>query len=432
MNERALRSVIVALDPAGAGGNGVTRQSRFDITVASEVMAILCLATDMGDLQRRLGNIVVGRSKATAAGDSQIVTAKDIGADGAMAALLRDALQPNIVQSLEGNLGFVHGGPFANIAHGCSTVLATKAAMAMGEYVVTEGGFGADLGAEKFLNIKCRKSGIAPSAAVVVATTRALKLHGGGDDAAAVAAGMPNLLRHCENLSKFGLPVVVAVNKFKTDTADELDAIKSGCAAAGMDAIESTHWAHGGAGAADLAQAVVDVVEAGPTTPKLDFLYPDSMPLKEKLETLAREIYRADGVAFSSQAATKLKRCVCPPPPTPNVCIERGPTLSPRLTHAPSASLASPSISAAHRYESQGFGNLPVCVAKTQYSFSDNPKLLNAPTGHTLHVADVRLCAGSEFVVALTGDIMTMPGLPRRPAAESIAVNGEGQITGLF
>jgi formate--tetrahydrofolate ligase len=315
MNERALRSVIVALDPAGAGGNGVTRQSRFDITVASEVMAILCLATDMGDLQRRLGNIVVGRSKATAAGDSQIVTAKDIGADGAMAALLRDALQPNIVQSLEGNLGFVHGGPFANIAHGCSTVLATKAAMAMGEYVVTEGGFGADLGAEKFLNIKCRKSGIAPSAAVVVATTRALKLHGGGDDAAAVAAGMPNLLRHCENLSKFGLPVVVAVNKFKTDTADELDAIKSGCAAAGIDAIESTHWAHGGAGAADLAQAVVDVVEAGPTTPKLDFLYPDSMPLKEKLETLAREIYRADGVAFSSQAATKLKRCVCPPPP---------------------------------------------------------------------------------------------------------------------
>jgi len=390
MNDRALRSVTV-----GMGGilNGYPRQDGYDITVASEVMAIFCLATDMEDLQRRLGNIIVGFNN-----EFQPVTCRELKADGAMAALLKDALAPNLVQTLENNLGFVHGGPFANIAHGCSTVLATKAALKMSDYVVTEGGFGADLGAEKFFNIKCRKAGLSPAATVCVATVRALKMHGGADpktltkeeNVEAVLKGMPNLERHVNNINKFGVPVVVAINKFPTDTDAEVKAVFDACEQLGVNAVVSDHWANGGMGAAELAQAVVNTIE----TQKADFklLYPDDMSLHDKINTIATEIYGADGIVVDVKAAKQLKK-----------------------------------------FAKMGFGHLPICMAKTQYSFSSDPKALGAPSGFTIPVNEVRLSAGAEFVVCLTGDVMTMPGLGRVPSAQKVYVSKEdGYIHGLF
>lgn len=391
MNDRALRSCTV-----GMGGilNGYPRQDGYDITVASEVMAIFCLATGIEDLQRRLGNIIIGYNN-----DFQPVTCRELKADGAMAALLKDAIAPNLVQTLENNLGFVHGGPFANIAHGCSTVLATKAALKMSDYVVTEGGFGADLGAEKFFNIKCRKAGISPAAAVCVATVRALKMHGGADaktltsveNVEAVTRGMPNLERHVSNIRKFGVPVVVAINKFPTDTDAEVKAVHEACEKMGVQAVMSDHWANGGVGGADLAAEVVNTIENGP---KADFklLYPDEMPLDEKIRTIATEIYGADGITIDTKAATQLKK-----------------------------------------FAKMGFGHLPVCMAKTQYSFSSDPKALGAPSGFEIPVREVRLSAGAEFVVALTGDVMTMPGLGRVPSAQKVHISkDDGYIHGLF
>ena len=388
MNDRALRDMVVGL---GGVSNGFARQSGFDITVASEVMAILCLATDLADLQRRLGDIIVAYRR-----DKTPVTARDLGADGAMVVLLKDALQPNLVQTLENTPAFVHGGPFANIAHGCNSVIATQTALGLAEYVVTEAGFGADLGAEKFLNIKCRQAGLAPDAVVIVATVRALKMNGGvakdalgSENVSALQAGCANLGRHVENVQSFGLPVVVAINHFTTDTAAEISAVQEFCASLGVRAILCRHWAEGSAGITDLAQEVVRIAESGQA--QFQPLYPSDLPLWDKIDTIARRIYRAGVV----QADPKL--------------------------HAQLA-----------EWERAGFGHLPICMAKTQYSFSTDPALRGAPDGHTVTVRELRLSAGAGFIVALCGEIMTMPGLPRNPAATSIRLNDQGQIEGLF
>jgi len=385
MNARALRDIVV-----GLGGNGQVREDGFDITVASEVMAIFCLASSLRDLEERIDRIVVARDFA-----KKNVTAHQIQAAGAMSVLLRDAIQPNLVQTLEHTPAFVHGGPFANIAHGCNSVIATRTALKLADYVVTEAGFGADLGAEKFFDIKCRQSGLTPSAAVIVATVRALKMHGGvgkndlaKENVEAVQAGMANLLRHIENVRKFGVPVTVAINHFTADTKAETAAIAEGCRTVGVHAHLCRHWADGGKGAQDLARDVVRLVEEpGIFKP----LYPVEMPLADKIRTIAREIYRAGDVSFAPEAMKKLKQ-----------------------------------------YETDGFGHLPICMAKTQYSFSADPDKRGAPTGHTLPVRDVRLSAGAGFVVAICGDIMTMPGLPREPAAYRIRIDADGQIEGLF
>jgi formate--tetrahydrofolate ligase len=388
MNDRALRGIVAGL---GGVANGFPREDGFDITVASEVMAIFCLARDLADLQDRLGRIIVGATR-----DGRAVTARDLKADGAMAALLRDALAPNLVQTLEGSPALVHGGPFANIAHGCNSVIATRLGLSLADVVVTEAGFGADLGAEKFLDIKCRSAGLAPAVCVVVGTIRALKMHGGvakadlgREDVAAVRRGVVNLVRHVENMQKFGLPVVVAVNRFATDTAEEFGAVQAAMARLGTEAVLCTHWADGAAGAADLGRAVLARLAAGEA--RFHPLYPDALPLAEKLRSIAREIYRAADVAIPASVMGRLKR-----------------------------------------FEDQGFGHVPVCIAKTQYSFSADPTLLGAPEGHVLPVREVRLSAGAGFVVAVCGEIMTMPGLPRRPAAEAIGLDAEGNIEGLF
>ena len=388
MNDRALRQMVAAL---GGPGNGQPRETGFDITVASEVMAILCLARDLEDLQRRLGEIVIGTRR-----DGRAVLARDLHADGAMAALLAQAVLPNLVQTLEHTPAFVHGGPFANIAHGCNSVAATRAALSLADIVVTEAGFGADLGAEKFFDIKCRQAGLRPDAAVLVATVRALKMNGGvaradldREDVAAVTRGCANLGRHLENLARFGVPAVVAINRFASDTEAELAAVRNHAAALGAEAHVCTHWAEGGHGALALARAVGDLASGG--TARFTPLYPDALPLLAKIETVAREIYRADGVVADARIRDQLAR-----------------------------------------WEGDGWGHLPVCIAKTQYSFSADPTRLGAPLGHSLPVREVRLAAGAGFVVAICGDIMTMPGLPRRPAAEAIHLNEAGEIEGLF
>ncbi len=388
MNDRQLRQVV---DGLGGRLNGVPREDGFDITVASEIMAILCLARDIPDLKEKLASIVVGYTT-----DDQPVTAGQLKAQGAMAALLKDAIQPNLVQTLEGTPAFVHGGPFANIAHGCNSISATRMALKLGDYVITEAGFGADLGAEKFLNIKCRKAGLRPDAVVIVATVRALKHHGGAakgalgeENLAALEAGLPNLLKHIENITgKFGLPAVVAINRFPTDTEAELQLVRERCAAAGANVALSEVWAKGGAGGEELAREVLRLVEE-PNHFRL--IYEDDMPLKAKIAAIVREIYNGDGVDFSPAASRELDKL-----------------------------------------EALGFGHLPVCMAKTQYSLSDDPHLLGWPSGFRVTVKNVRLAAGAGFVVVMTGDIMTMPGLPRVPAAEAIDVDENGRISGLF
>ena len=388
MNDRALRQII---DSLGGVANGFPREDGFDITVASEIMAILCLSTSLADLERRLSNIIVASTR----GDRQPVTAAQLKAAGAMTAVLKDAIKPNLVQTLENNPVFVHGGPFANIAHGCNSVLATRLGLKVADYVVTEAGFGADLGAEKFFDIKCRKAGLSPDLAVIVATVRALKFHGGvarkdlgPENVAAVTAGMANLERHIENIRKFGVPPVVAVNHFTADSEAEIAAIMDGCKALGVKAVLCKHWAQGSAGAEELAKVVVAAIDEG----KANFhtLYPDDMPLLKKIETIAFQIYHAGEVVPSKAAADRLAEL-----------------------------------------EKMGFGHLPVCIAKTQYSNSTDPELYGAPTGHVLPVREVRLSAGAEFVVAICGEIMTMPGLPRVPSAENIVVNADGMIIGL-
>lgn len=388
MNDRALRDIVASL---GGRSNGYPRETGFDITVASEVMAILCLADDLADLQARLGRIIVGYDRS---GDA--VTAADLKADGAMTVLLRDAMQPNLVQTLEHNPALVHGGPFANIAHGCNSVMATTTGLRLADYVVTEAGFGADLGAEKFLDIKCRKAGLTPDAVVIVATIRALKMNGGADrrdlareDVEALRKGSVNLARHVENIRRYGLPVVVAINRFASDSAAEIAALDDVCAAMGVTAVLCDHWAKGGAGAEDLAREVVALVEKGGGDFRL--LYPDDMPLWGKIQTIARNIYGADRAEASAQVLAQLTQ-----------------------------------------WQKAGFGDLPVCMAKTQYSFSADPALLGAPSGHVIPVREVRLAAGAGFIVAICGEIMTMPGLPSRPGAQSIHVNAEGQVEGLF
>ena len=388
MNDRALRSIVNSI---GGVSNGFTREDGFDITVASEVMAILCLANDFADLLERLGKIIIGYDR-----DLKPITCKEIGADGAMSALLRDALQPNLVQTLENNPAFIHGGPFANIAHGCNTVLATKTALKLADYVVTEAGFGADLGAEKFLNIKCRKANLNPSCAVVVATVRALKLHGnvepkklGEENIDAVKSGLPNLLRHLENLAKFNLPTVVAINKFPTDTQNEIDTVVKVCAENDVNAILCEHWAKGGEGAAALANEVVKIIDSN--NKKFNFLYSEDESIKVKIETICKEIYRAEKITFSPLAEKKLLEI-----------------------------------------EKLGFSHFPVCMAKTQYSFTTDANNKCAPFNHTVPIREIRLSAGAEFIVAIAGDIMTMPGLPKKPAAHDVGVNDKDQITGLF
>jgi formate--tetrahydrofolate ligase len=388
MNDRALRDIVTSL---GGVSNGFPRQSGFDITVASEVMAILCLALDIEDLQKRLGDIIVAYRR-----DRSPVYCRDIKADGAMTVLLSQAMQPNLVQTLENNPAFVHGGPFANIAHGCNSVVATTTALKLADYVVTEAGFGADLGAEKFMNIKCRKAGLAPSAVVLVATVRAMKMNGGiakadlgAENVAAVQAGCPNLGRHIENLKSFGVPVVVAVNHFVTDTDAEIKALQDYVAEQGSEAIVSQHWEHGSKGSEALAIRVAEIADA--EMANFAPIYPDEMPLLEKIETIAKRIYRADEVIADQKIVAQLKQ-----------------------------------------WEEQGYGHLPVCMAKTQYSFSTDPNLRGAPTGHSVPVREVRLSAGAGFIVAICGEIMTMPGLPRVPSAESIMLNDQGQIEGLF
>jgi len=388
MNDRALREIVCSL---GGVANGYPREAGFDITVASEVMAIFCLAKNLDDLKERLGNIIVGYTR-----DRKPVRARDLKAHGAMAALLKEAIAPNLVQTLEGTPAFIHGGPFANIAHGCNSVLATTTALKLADYVVTEAGFGADLGGEKFIDIKCRKAGLTPDCVVLVATIRALKMHGGvrkedlkSENLKALEAGMTNLQRHVENVKKFGLPVVVSINRFSADTDAEIALVKEKCKALGVEALMADHWALGGAGAADVAKAVVNVIDQGKS--KLKFLYSDDTPLFEKIETIAREIYRARNVTADKSVKDQLKT-----------------------------------------WEEMGYGKLPICVAKTQYSFSTNPDAKGAPADHTINVREVRLSAGAEFVVAICGEIMTMPGLPKVPAADSIDVNAQGQIVGLF
>ncbi|POF28887.1 formate--tetrahydrofolate ligase [Roseibium marinum] len=388
MNDRALRSVVCSL---GGVANGFPRESGFDITVASEIMAILCLATDLEDLQQRLGNIIVAYCR-----DRSAVTARDLEADGAMTVLLKEALQPNLVQTLENNPAFIHGGPFANIAHGCNSVTATATALKLADFVVTEAGFGADLGAEKFFDIKCRKAGLHPDAAVIVATVRALKMNGGvgkdslgSENVKAVTKGCANLGRHIENVKQFGVPAVVAINHFTADTEAEIQAVKDYCAELGVEAILATHWADGSAGTEALATRVAELAESG--IAQFAPLYDDTMPLFEKIETIARRIYRANEVLADKSVRDQLRR-----------------------------------------WEADGFGHLPVCMAKTQYSFSTDPQLRGAPIGHSVPVREVRLAAGAGFIVAVCGDIMTMPGLPRVPAANHIGLDDKGQIEGLF
>lgn len=387
MNDRALRDMVVSL---GGVSNGFPRQTGFDITVASEVMAILCLSRDLADLEKRLGDIIVAYTRA-----KKPVYARDLKADGAMTVLLKDAMQPNLVQTLENNPAFVHGGPFANIAHGCNSVIATTTALKLGEYVVTEAGFGADLGAEKFFDIKCRKAGLKPAAAVIVATVRAMKMNGGvakadlgAENVAAVQAGCPNLGRHIENVKGFGVPVVVAINHFFSDTEAEIQAVKDYVATLGATAILCRHWAKGSEGIEDLARKVVELAE-GPSN--FAPIYPDDMGLMAKIETIAKTIYRAAEVTADKSIRDQLKA-----------------------------------------WEAAGYGHLPVCMAKTQYSFTTDPTVRGAPTGHSIPVREVRLSAGAGFVVAICGEIMTMPGLPKVPSAEVIRLNAEGLIEGLF
>ncbi len=388
MNDRALRDIVVNL---GGVSNGFPRQTGFDITVASEVMAILCLSNDLEDLQKRLGDIVVAYTR-----EKKPIYCRDIKADGAMTVLLKDAMQPNLVQTLENNPAFVHGGPFANIAHGCNSVIATKTALKLGEYVVTEAGFGADLGAEKFFDIKCRKAGLKPAAAVIVATVRAMKMNGGvakadlgAENVDAVKKGCPNLGRHIANVKSFGVPVVVAINHFYSDTDAEVAAVKAYVAEQGAEAILCKHWAQGSAGIEDLAKKVVALAEGG--SANFAPLYPDEMPLFQKLQTIAKRIYHADDVIADKSIRDQLKA-----------------------------------------WEAAGYGNLPICVAKTQYSFTTDPTVRGAPTGHSVPVREVRLSAGAGFIVAICGEIMTMPGLPKVPSAEVIRLNDLGQVEGLF
>ncbi|GHE20658.1 formate--tetrahydrofolate ligase [Halomonas urumqiensis] len=388
MNDRALRDIVVGL---GGVGNGFTRQAGFDITVASEVMAILCLAKDLGDLERRLGDMIIAYRR-----DKTPIRCRDLKADGAMTVLLKDAMQPNLVQTLENNPALVHGGPFGNIAHGCNSLIATTTALKLGEYVVTEAGFGADLGAEKFFDIKCRKAGLHPAAAVIVATVRAMKMNGGvaredlaNEDVEAVENGCPNLGRHIANVKGFGVPVVVAINHFHGDTDAEIQAVREFVATQGAEAIVCTHWAEGGAGAEELAHKVAQLADSGASC--FAPLYPDDMPLFEKIETIARRIYHADEVLANTTVREQL-----------------------------------------HAWEAAGYGHLPICMAKTQYSFSTDPNLRGAPTHHSVPVREVRLSAGAGFVVVVCGEIMTMPGLPERPAAENIRLDEQGWVEGLF
>ena len=388
MNDRSLRQITTSL---GGVANGFPREGGFDITPASEVMAIFCLASSLADLRRRLGSITIGQTR-----NRKNVYASEIKADGPMTVLLNDALQPNLVQTLEHNPAFIHGGPFANIAHGCNTVMATKAALKMADYVVTEAGFGADLGAEKFFDIKCRKAGLKPDCVVLVATVRALKMHGGigKDDLAsenlgAVEKGLENLERHAENIRKFGVEAVVGINRFPTDTDDEIAVIVNACSKVGIKAVESYHWAHGSDGSVDLARAVVKTIDEG----KADFrvLYPDNLNLLKKIEVVAKEIYRANEVIVDQKIKNQL--------------ID---------------------------FEKDGFGHLPVCMAKTQYSFSTDPSLKGSPTGYNVPIREVRISSGAEFILVVCGAIMTMPGLPRVPAAEAIELDKNGLVQGLF
>jgi formate--tetrahydrofolate ligase len=388
MNDRALRQITSSL---GGVANGFPREDGFDIVVASEVMAIFCLATDLADLKRRLANIIVAQTRAR-----EPVRAGELKAAGAMAVLLKDAVAPNLVQTLENNPAFIHGGPFANIAHGCNSVIATKTALKLGDYVVTEAGFGADLGAEKFMDIKCRKAGLKPDAAVVVATVRALKMHGGvardqlrAENVAALEAGYANLGRHLENLKSFGVPTVVSVNRFSADTEAEHAKLKELCASHGAEAVIADHWANGGEGAAPLAEVVARLADSGQS--KFQVLYPDEMPLRDKIKTIAQKIYRAKDIACDAAVESRLAE------------LQKG-----------------------------GFGHFPVCMAKTQYSFSSDANAKGAPVDHILPVREIRLSAGAEFVVVICGEIMTMPGLPRVPAANSIDLTEDGRITGLF
>ncbi len=388
MNERALRTIT-----SGLGGfhNGVVREAGFDITVASEIMACFCLADDLEDLRKRIGNITIGYTR-----DQEPVRATALKAEGAMTALLRDALQPNLVQTLENNPALMHGGPFANIAHGCNSVIATKAALKLADYVVTEAGFGADLGAEKFLDIKCRKAGLRPDAVVLVATTKALKMHGGvpknklgKEDSNAVIRGCANLGRHIRNLGQFGVPITVAINHYVTDTEAEHLAIKNYCKEFDVECVVSSHWEHGGDGATDLAEQVIDLVDHH----KAQFrpLYKDDLPLWDKVRRIARSIYGAEDILADKKVREQFAR-----------------------------------------YQDEGYGHYPICMAKTQYSFSTDPQLLGAPSGHDVQIREVRLATGAEFLIVICGAIMTMPGLPRVPAAEQIDVTDDGRITGLF
>jgi len=388
MNDRALRSIVSSL---GGASNGFPREDGFDITVASEVMAIFCLARDLDDLTHRLGNIIVAQTR-----DKKPVRARQLLADGAMTVLLKDAFMPNLVQTLEGNPAFVHGGPFANIAHGCNSVMATTTALKLGDYVVTEAGFGADLGAEKFFDIKCRKAGLAPSAAVIVATVRALKMHGGiakedlgKENVEALGKGFTNMARHVENVGKFGVPVVVAINRFNSDTSAELDLIRQKCAEIGVEAILCTHWADGGKGAEKLAHAVVKLAESGKAS--FHTLYPDEMPLWDKVRTIAQSLYGAQGIIADQKVRDQFKE-----------------------------------------FQNAGFGHYPVCIAKTQYSFSTDPLMKGSPSNHVMPIRELRLAAGAEFLVVVCGEIMTMPGLPRVPSAHNIKLNANHQIEGLF
>ncbi|MEX2201199.1 MAG: formate--tetrahydrofolate ligase [Dongiaceae bacterium] len=388
MNDRALRSIVSSL---GGVANGYPREDGFDITVASEVMAIFCLASSLEDLTKRLGNIIVAYTR-----DRKPVYARDLKAEGPMTVLLKDALAPNLVQTLENNPAFVHGGPFANIAHGCNSVLATQTALKLGDYVVTEAGFGADLGAEKFFDIKCRKTGLKPAAAVIVATIRALKMHGGvakeelsSENVEALKKGIANLARHVENVKSFGVQPVVAINRFSADTDAELKAVEQACAELGVEAIECTHWADGGAGTEKLARKVVEIAESG----KSDFkpLYPDDMPLWDKVRTIAQNLYGAQGIIADKKVRDQF-----------------------------------------NELQKAGFGHYPVCMAKTQYSFSTDPNLKGAPSNHVVPIREIRISAGAEFLVVVCGEIMTMPGLPRVPAANNIRLNEKGEIDGLF
>ncbi len=387
LNDRALREIIANL---GGISNGFPRLDGFNITVASEVMAIFCLAADLKDVERRLGNITIAYSR-----DKKPIFAKDLKAEGPMTVLLKEAFMPNLVQTLENNPAIIHGGPFANIAHGCNSIIATKTGLKLSDYVITEAGFGADLGAEKFLNIKCRKAGLDPNAVVIVATIKALKMHGGikkedlnKENVEAVKSGISNLKRHVNNIKKFGLPAIVAINHFVTDTENEMKALQEECKKINVEAVPCEHWSKGGEGAINLAKKVIELVEQKNS---FKFLYDNKTPLIDKIKTIAREIYDADDVAANNKIIDQLKQ-----------------------------------------FENQGYGDFPICIAKTQYSFSTDPSLKGAPSNHTLPIREVRLSSGAEFIVVVCGEIMTMPGLPRVPAANSIQLNDNGEIEGLF